>query len=87
MMTKSAVVHARIDADLKAGAESILKQIGVSSAEAIRMFYRQIEMKHGIPFDVKIPNKLTRETLSKSENGNDIFHAKDADDLFQQLEI
>jgi DNA-damage-inducible protein J len=86
-MTKTAVVHARIDADLKAGAETILKQIGVSSAEAIRMFYRQIEMNNGIPFDVKIPNKLTRETLAKSEKGNDIHHAKDAEDLFQQLEI
>ena len=82
-MTKSAVVHARIDADLKAGAETILKQIGVSSAEAIRMFYRQIEMNNGIPFDVKIPNKLTSETLAKSQKGNDIYHAKDADDLFQ----
>ena len=86
-MTKSAVVHARIDADLKAGAETILKQIGVSSAEAIRMFYRQIEMNNGIPFDVKIPNKLTSETLAKNQKGNDIYHAKDADDLFKQLEI
>ena len=86
-MTKSAVVHTRIDADLKAGAESILKQIGVSSAEAIRMFYRQIEMNQGIPFDVKIPNKLTVDTLRKSEKGEDVYHAKDADDLFKQLEI
>jgi len=86
-MTKSAVIHARIDADLKAGAESILKQIGVSSAEAIRMFYRQIEMNNGIPFEVKIPNKLTSETLAKSEKDEDIYHAKDVDDLFQQLDI
>lgn len=51
------------------------------------MFYRQIKMNHGIAFDVKIPNKLTKVTLSKSERGKHIIHAKDADDLFQQLEI
>ncbi|MFT5606899.1 MAG: DNA-damage-inducible protein J [Parvicella sp.] len=54
---KTSVIHTRIDADLKAGAESILKQIGLSSSEAVRLFYRQIELNNGIPFDVKIPNK------------------------------
>ncbi len=86
-MSKNAVIHARIDADLKAGAESILNQIGISTAEAIRMFYRQIELNQGIPFEVKIPNKLTTETLRKSERGEEVHHAKDAKDLFEQLDI
>ena len=86
-MSKTTVIHTRINADLKAGAENILDSIGISVSEAIRLFYRQIELHHGIPFDVKIPNKLTTQTLCKSERGEDVHSAKDADDLFDQLGI
>ena len=86
-MSKNAVIHTRIDADLKAGAERILDSIGISSSEAIRLFYKQIELQRGIPFDVRIPNKLTSETLRKGELGEDVHRAKDADDLFDQLGI
>jgi DNA-damage-inducible protein J len=86
-MSKSTVIHTRIDADLKAGAEHILDSIGISASEAIRLFYRQIELHHGIPFDVKIPNKLTAETLRKSEQDEDVHRTKDAGDLFDQLDI
>ena len=86
-MSKNAVIHTRIDADLKASAEHILDSIGISSSEAIRLFYKQIELHRGIPFDVRIPNELTSETLRKSELGEDVHRAKDADDLFDQLGI
>ncbi len=36
---------------------------------------------------VKIPNTKTVETLNRSEAGEDLYLAKDADDLFDQLEI
>ena len=84
---KTSVIHTRIDSNLKADAESILEKIGLTSSEAVRLFYRQIELNQGIPFDVKIPNKLTVETLAKSDRGEDIHSAKDADDLFDQLGI
>ena len=84
---KTSVIHTRIDSNLKADAESILEKIGLTSSEAVRLFYRQIELNQGIPFDVKIPNKLTVETLAKSDRGEDVHSAKDADDLFDQLGI
>ncbi len=86
-MPKNAVIHTRIDAELKAGAEQILDNIGISSSEAIRLFYKQIELHHGIPFDLRIPNKLTVETLRKSQHGEEVHQARDADDLFTQLDI
>jgi len=86
-MSKSTVIHTRINADLKAGAERILENIGISAPEAIRLFYRQIELHRGIPFDVKLPNRQTTETLRKSERGEDVHRAKDTDDLFDQLGI
>jgi len=86
-MAKNAVIHTRINADLKSGAEHILKSIGMSSSEAIRLFYKQIELHHGIPFDVRIPNELTAKTLGKSEQGEDVHQAINSDDLFEQLGI
>lgn len=34
-----------------------------------------------------IPNALTAATLEKSERGEDVYRAENADDLFQQLGI
>ena len=82
---KTSVIHTRIDSNLKADAESVLEKIGLTSSEAVRLFYRQIELNQGIPFDVKIPNKLTVKTLVKSDRGEDVHPAMDADDLFDQL--
>ena len=36
---------------------------------------------------MRVPNALTTETLAKSERGEDLHHAKDATDLFEQIGI
>lgn len=64
---KTDVLHTRIAPALKTQAESVLDQIGLSSSEAIRIFLKQVVLRKGLPFDVTIPNKVTAETLKKSE--------------------
>lgn len=71
-MNKSAVIHARIEPETKNAAERILHKLGLKPTDAIRIFYRQISLRHGLPFSVEIPNELTRITLAKSRNGKDI---------------
>lgn len=63
---KTAVLHTRIAPSLKAQAESVLDQLGLSSSDAIRIFFKQVVLRKGIPFDVAIPNRATAETLKKS---------------------
>ena len=41
--------------DVKEQAESVLETLGISVSSAINMFYKQIILQQGIPFDVKIP--------------------------------
>ncbi|WP_226857421.1 hypothetical protein [Acidithiobacillus concretivorus] len=36
---------------------------------------------------MRVPNALTAKTLANSERGEDLHHAKDAEDLFNQLDI
>ena len=71
-MSKSAVVHARIEPDTKRKAEGVLRNLGLSPTEAIRLFYRQICLRSGLPFPVALPNALTRETLQKSREGGGV---------------
>lgn len=55
MAAKSANLYARIEPDVKEQAESILSAIGIPASNAINMFYKQIILHRGIPFEVKIP--------------------------------
>ncbi len=52
MPTKDAVVRARVDRRLKRDSENILRQLGLSQTEAIRMFFTQIVRRRGLPFQV-----------------------------------
>ena len=70
-MAKSANLYARIEPDLKEQAESILEALGIPASSAITMFYRQIIMQRGLPFDVKLPanrpvdiSKLSNEQMN-----------------------
>ena len=65
---KTANVNVRIQEDIKGRAEQILETIGVSRATAIDMFYRQIILHNGIPFQVSIPKAVPiRSSLPNAE--------------------
>ena len=54
-MAKSANLYARIEPDLTEQAETILNALGIPASNAITMFYKQIILHNGLPFEVKIP--------------------------------
>ena len=68
-LMKNAVINARIESELKIDVESILKSLGLSATQAINMFYQQIKMHNGIPFEVKIPNAETQRVIEESRKG------------------
>ena len=53
MATKSANLYARIEPDVKEKAERILSALGIPASSAINMFYKQIILQRGLPFEVK----------------------------------
>ncbi len=65
-MAKTETVRARIDPAVKHEAEGVLKQIGLNTTEAIRLFYTQITLVRGLPFAVSIPNAETIKALKES---------------------
>ena len=79
---KTSAVHARIEPKTKEKAEGILKSLGLTPTEAIRIFYKQISLHGGLPFSVVIPNKLTASTLKKSRQGKDIEEFESLEAMF-----
>ena len=83
---KTSVVHARIEPKTKQKAEEVLRKLGLTPAEAIRIFYRQISLRGGLPFPVVIPNELTASTLEKSRRGEDLQEFDSLEDMFKNWE-
>jgi DNA-damage-inducible protein J len=76
-------VQARISPELKEQAEAILGEIGLSTAEAIRVFLQQTVNSGGLPFQptAKRPNAETQEAMEELANdGGQVFES--ADELF-----
>jgi DNA-damage-inducible protein J len=80
---KTAAVHSRIQPEIKEQAEGILKRLGLSPTEAIRMFYTQIALRNGLPFDVSIPNTATIKALEDSRNGRNLEEFGSTKELFE----
>jgi len=66
---KNAIINARIESDLKGDVEAILKQLGLNATQAITLFYQQIKLYNGIPFEIKIPNEETQRVIEESRKG------------------
>jgi DNA-damage-inducible protein J len=95
-MSKSANLYTRIEPDVKEQAEKILSTLGIPASSAINMFYKQIILQRGIPFEVKLPKEsrldmstMTDEVLSKElEKGyTDVNEGrvKDAKEVFNNI--
>jgi DNA-damage-inducible protein J len=83
----TAFVRARIDETLKNEATIVLAEMGLTVSDVVRIALTKIAKEKALPFEMRVPNKLTAATLRKSERGKDIHHAKDINDLFEQLDI
>ena len=72
VMNQGATIHARIDEKTKAESESILRKIGMTPTEAVRLLYRQIALRKEFPLELRVPNRLTAQTLDSSDRGEEI---------------
>lgn len=68
-MEKTAKINIRIKPEVKDEAEDILRKLGIAPSNAIDMFYRQIILNKGLPFDLKIPEEKSMDIskISKKE--------------------
>ncbi|HEY3853516.1 MAG TPA: type II toxin-antitoxin system RelB/DinJ family antitoxin [Verrucomicrobiae bacterium] len=84
-MNKTATIRARIEPRLKNEVEEILADLGLTASETVHLLYRQIKLRRGLPFDVRIPNELTVRTLNASKAGRGVKHFKSKQELHADL--
>ena len=82
--TADSVVRARVSADVKREASVILKSMGITTSDAIRMLLVRVVADKALPFEVKAPNAVTEEAIAASRAG-DVAAFESVDDLFAEL--
>jgi len=86
-MSKSAVVTARIDPELKTRAEYVFAQLGLTTSQAITLFLRQVDLQQGLPLTLKIPNAATQAALKEARLKENLTSYETPDELFEDLGI
>ncbi len=86
-MNKTATVSAIIEPLLKANVEAIFAQLGLTTNEAITMFYQQVELNQGLPFSVNIPNQDTEKTFNKTDLNQELIECDNTENMFNRLGI
>lgn len=91
-MAKTETLHIRVNENVKRNAEETLDLLGISISEAVNMFLCQVNLTGGLPFDVKIPERVivknTAELcqkLDEAENSIRSGEVHTADEVFGRL--
>ncbi len=84
---KASIIRARIEPQLKENVENVLNSLGMTSAEAIRVFFKQIELRKGLPFAVELPNKETERVFKATDKGENITQCDSTEEMFERLGI
>ena len=86
-MAKTQTISARIDPDLKENAEGIFHSLGLTTSQAITLFYRQVELSAGLPFSVRLPlpNEETMQAIQDASRGVNLSGPASVDDMFAAL--
>jgi len=83
-------ISIRMDTELKAQAEALFSELGMSMTTAFNIFVRQALREGGIPFEVKLdrPNQQTVAAMREAERiaGDPAVKGyDDLDELFRDL--
>jgi DNA-damage-inducible protein J len=83
MMNNNMITHDQ--PELKEQAEMILQELGIPLSVAYEMFYRQIVLYRGLPFELRLPNKTTIEAMEEAREGRGKRYDT-VDEMFADLE-
>jgi DNA-damage-inducible protein J len=80
-------INIKIERDLKEDVDYIFKQLGLSTTDAVRIFFKRVQFERGIPFEMKVKDEITWNSLNeetkaaisvaKNEKGKLIKNIKD----------
>lgn len=63
------MVHIRVDEKIKAKAAKNLAAMGLTVSDAVRLLLTRVATEKAMPFDLRVPNRMTREAIEAGERG------------------
>jgi addiction module RelB/DinJ family antitoxin len=92
-MRKTEVYQVRLDSQEKKQAFAVFKQLGISPAQAVRLFFKQVVLTKSIPFAIENQNinmeqllKLRKSKANQTtEDSASNYLEDDHEDLFEEL--
>jgi addiction module RelB/DinJ family antitoxin len=90
-MQATTLIQARLDVKTKQMAERILAPLGLTPADATRLFFHQIVLQNDLPISIStrrrlhVPNAETEEVLQQIERGEDLHPIEDVDSFFDSF--
>ena len=99
-MRKTEVYQVRLDSQEKKQAFAVFKQLGITPAQAVRLFFKQVVLTKSIPFAIenqnidmeqllklrhRVKNQHTYHGNNESATAQESTYDQDHDDLFEEL--
>jgi DNA-damage-inducible protein J len=84
MPNATAMIHVRVDQNLKTKAVKTLDAMGLSLSDVVRLLLTRIAVEQALPFEVRVPNPVTRAAMEEVRRGN-LHTASSVSQLMVQL--
>lgn len=68
-MAATATVHIRVDEKVKEKATVALSKMGLSISDAVRILLVRVAAEKALPFEIRVPNRVTRAAMEAGERG------------------
>jgi DNA-damage-inducible protein J len=84
-MTKTTAITVRLDPQLKKDTQAILKELGLTTTQAVSLFFNQVSLNKGLPFAVEIPNEQTIKAIEDGLNKRNLKTFENAEAALDYL--
>ena len=84
-MAKTAMINARIEPELKEEVDEIFDELGLTTTEAVTLFFKRVKNYRGLPFEVRLPNAETQKAIQQARKGK-IRRFRSIKDLKSELD-
>jgi DNA-damage-inducible protein J len=83
---KTGMIRARVQPSLKIEAERILNKLGLNPSDAVRLFYKQVVIRKGLPFAVRVPNAATVKAIRDADADRNLARYASVDEMFEDID-
>ena len=80
-MRKTEVYQVRLDSQEKKQAFAVFKQLGISPAQAVRLFFKQVVLTKSIPFSIENQNINMEQLLKQRKSKTTVAEQQTATEI------